>query len=130
MALMGTHGRTRSVERREFLRRTLQAAATTQLGRAAACAGPQTGGAGGGRSVVRWHAALERGHPRYADASFRTGSHFSPLIRAREPVCFHRHRKRATKPSENSLRTPTVELNQKTDWRDDNNTGLCSSGKT
>ena len=39
-----------SVERRQFLRRTLQAAAATQLGWAAACVGPQTGDAGGGVS--------------------------------------------------------------------------------
>ena len=39
-----------SMERRQFLRRTLQAAAATQLGWAAACGGPQTGGAGGGTS--------------------------------------------------------------------------------
>lgn len=39
-----------SVERRQFLRRTLQAAAATQLGWAAACSGPQTDGARGGVS--------------------------------------------------------------------------------
>lgn len=47
---MKIHGTGMSVERREFLRRTLQAAAATQLGWAAACGGPQNGGAGGGVS--------------------------------------------------------------------------------
>ena len=33
-------------------------------------------------------------------------------------------------PSESPRRNPTVKLNQKTDGRDDNDTGLRSSGKT
>ena len=47
---MKINGTGMSIERRQFLRRTLQAAAATQLGWVAACGGPQTGGAGGGVS--------------------------------------------------------------------------------
>ena len=61
----------------------------------------------------------------------QTGSHFSPLYARAGTGLFSTGTEKEGKiPSESPRRTPTVKFNQKTDRRDDNDTGLRSSGKT
>ena len=59
-----------------------------------------------------------------------TASHFSPsMTRVREAVCFPQAQKRTENTKRKPPPEPTVKLNQKTDCRDGNCTGVRPSGR-